>query len=404
MKFMNDKGNVAVITALCMPLMIGGAGLGVETGYWYYEQLHLQQAADAAAYAAALEHYQGNTTEMLSSATAAAEANSYDADTDTIVMANPSASFAGNQRTVDITLTRTIPRAFTAIFNDAPIQMAVKATAKYEPNSDACLLALDKAAANAIWIHGNASMNISGCVVSANSLSDTAITAAGSSNSSVPCMSTAGDVSLNSNVHFTACTEAATGQLPVADPYAGITIPSPSASCTAWSGKAHTAGTYSAGCNTNGIKINNTGHTLAAGTYIFDGVNVQINGGGGLSSLTGGVTLVFVNGATVTMNGNADIQLAAPTTGPYAGMLYMGDRTGTPTKSTFNGTATSRMYGTAYFPNDNVEFAGNFSGFNGCTQIVAKTIEWTGNSNLSVDCSAYGMGKIQVGTRPYLVG
>ena len=40
----------------------------------------------------------------------------------------------------------------------------------------------------------------------------------------------------------------------------------------------------------------------------------------------------------------------------------------------------------------NVLYAGNFSGFNGCTQVVASTIEWTGNTNLAVDCSAQGMG------------
>jgi hypothetical protein len=84
--------------------------------------------------------------------------------------------------------------------------------------------------------------------------------------------------------------------------------------------------------------------------------------------------------------------------------LMMGDRTGSATSMSFTGDPSSTMTGTIYFPNDNVVYAGNFSGFNGCTQVVANTIEWTGNTNLAVDCTAYGMGPIQVGGRPYLVG
>ena len=36
MKFWDNKGNIAVMASLTMPIIVGGAGLGVETGYWYY--------------------------------------------------------------------------------------------------------------------------------------------------------------------------------------------------------------------------------------------------------------------------------------------------------------------------------------------------------------------------------
>ncbi|HEX6860817.1 MAG TPA: pilus assembly protein TadG-related protein [Caulobacteraceae bacterium] len=401
MKFMNNKGNVAVITALSMPILIGGAGLGVETGYWYYEQLHLQQAADAAAYAAALEHYQGNTSEMLSSATAAAQANSYTSTTDTIAMANPSATYPSDQRTVDVTLTRDIPRAFTAIFNDTPIHVIVKATAKYEPSSTACMLAMSKSASNALSVAGNAGVNVSGCILSSNSLSPSAVNTQGSASVTVPCISSAGGATLNSGTHLTECDSALTGQIPVADPYKDVPLPTPG-TCKNWENNAqHTPGTYCA----SGISMNGRNHTFAAGTYIFNGTDVTVNGGNGAGmTCTGGCTFVFLNGGTISMNGTPTINIQAPTTGTYAGMLFMGDRTGTPETNTFNGDAASKMTGTIYFPNDDVQYNGNFSGFNGCTQVVANTIQWSGNTSVSVDCTAYGMGKIQVGGRPYLVG
>ena len=47
------SGNVAVMTALALPVLLGAAGLGVETSYWYVTQRAMQNAADSAAVAAA---------------------------------------------------------------------------------------------------------------------------------------------------------------------------------------------------------------------------------------------------------------------------------------------------------------------------------------------------------------
>lgn len=400
MKFWkNRKGNIAVLAALTMPVVVGGAGLGVETGYWYYTQLKLQQAADAAVYAAVLELHEGNTSEMQSSATAAATLNGYTSATDTISMVTPSATYPSDARTVDVSMTRSVTRGFSAIFNNAPIVLHVKATAKYDPSSNACLLALSKSSANSVWIHGNGGMTISGCVVSSNSVSASSVTAAGSATTSMPCITTAGGVSLNANVSLTSCTSAMTNLPPVADPYASLPLPTPG-TCQNWNGHSHTPGTY---CD-NTINITGQTDTLAPGTYIFSGTHISVAGGqnGGITG--SGVTLVFLNGAYIEMTGNPPINLTAPTTGTYSGMLFMGSRTPSGHTYVFAGTGTSAMTGTIYFPADPIQYAGNFSGFNGCTQVVAYTIEWTGNTNLSVDCTAYGMGPIVVAGRPYLLG
>jgi len=49
MKFWDNKGNIAVMASLTMPIVIGAAGLGVETRSRHSPQRHLQQAADAPA-------------------------------------------------------------------------------------------------------------------------------------------------------------------------------------------------------------------------------------------------------------------------------------------------------------------------------------------------------------------
>ena len=63
-----EKGNIAIATAIMMPLLVGGAGFGVETAYWFYQDSQLQQASDKAVYTAAIEKRAGSTTQKILSA------------------------------------------------------------------------------------------------------------------------------------------------------------------------------------------------------------------------------------------------------------------------------------------------------------------------------------------------
>jgi type II secretory pathway pseudopilin PulG len=47
------RGNIAIMTALAMPVLIGSTGLAVEVGFWYHQMQAMQSAADSAAVAAA---------------------------------------------------------------------------------------------------------------------------------------------------------------------------------------------------------------------------------------------------------------------------------------------------------------------------------------------------------------
>ena len=49
----DNRGNIAIITALSLPVLVGTMGLGGEVGFWYYRQQAMQSAADSAAVAAA---------------------------------------------------------------------------------------------------------------------------------------------------------------------------------------------------------------------------------------------------------------------------------------------------------------------------------------------------------------
>jgi hypothetical protein len=94
--------------------------------------------------------------------------------------------------------------------------------------------------------------------------------------------------------------------------------------------------------------------------------------------------------STIDWNGGATENFKAPTTGTYAGMLIMGDRTNTAIQ-TFNGNNTSMLTGAIYFKKAAVKYNGNYSGLNGCLYVVGDTVEWTGNTSINVDCTAQGM-------------
>jgi hypothetical protein len=391
----NREGNIAVMTALLLPVLVGGAGLGIETGYWYYEELRLQQAADAAAYAAALEQRAGSTEDAAQSeAERMAAANGFDADNGALSLAS---SFSDEDKVhrVEARLTQSIPRLFSAAFSDKPITLKVKATAAYATAKNACILALDKSASPGITFSGNAKAEMDGCVIMSDSLASQSILFDGNSNVSAPCIIAVGGYVKKGNASFAVsqCKSVQTGQPPAGDPYSTISYPF----CYTYLTSGVLPGCY------NSLTVNaNSTVNFSSGTYVIDGGTFRINAN---AKVTGsGVTFVLLNGATVDFNGNATIQLSAPTSGDYKGMLFMGSRTSTlGGMSSFNGNASSYLTGVLYFPRQDISYSGNFSGNNGCTQIVANTISWTGNTRFSVDCSAEGLEPVQVGASVYLV-
>jgi hypothetical protein len=119
-----------------------------------------------------------------------------------------------------------------------------------------------------------------------------------------------------------------------------------------------------------------------------------------------GVTIVFTSStgshyATVSINGGANMNLTAPTTGPTAGIVFFGDRNAPiGTVYSFEGGATQVLQGALYLPRGDVSFAGGANTTTGCTKMIGYTVKFTGNSNFAIDCSGFGTKPIgQVFTR-----
>lgn len=402
---MDDKGNVAIVVALCLPLIVGGAAYGVEVGYWRYDQVRLQQAADAAAYAGAVVKRAGgsqiSTQTVTDAASAAAATNGFVSGSDTITLNLPSSATPSDANSVEAVVSRTEPPIFTAYIRcfvsnwrnsscaNATTVVTASATASYSDADNACILALSPTASAAANFAGNSTLTLDACTVMSNSLASNAINVQGSATVTVPCMYATGGASLGGTLDLTTCGAVKTDQPPVADPYASLAMPTVSGSCT----NPGNSGTLDPG-NYCKMDLKNT-VTLNPGVYVINGGSLTINAN---AAVTGsGVTFYLVNGATLKMNGNSDVQLSAPTTGAYSGILFIDDRSNT-NGMTMNGDSLSTMTGVIYAPDASVSYIGNFGGVNGCTQIVAQTVSWSGNAKFSDNCSSAGMSPVQVGS------
>ncbi|RRH94808.1 hypothetical protein EH240_26340 [Mesorhizobium tamadayense] len=383
-----EGGNVAIIFALALPIVVGGAGLGVETSYWYYSSLKLQATADAAAYAGALEKIAGSDTAAITTA-ATQSATENGLGTGTIVVHTPPTSGPNvANKAVEVILNQNLDRMFTSIFTQTKVPEQARAVALITDGAYACNTAFNLSAAQAVSISGNTSLKQIGCVINANSNANDAIKVQGSATLQTDCLIAVGGVSLGTTPTMV-CKAPITQALPAADPYADLPSPAASSQCSKVNG-SKTSQTLQAGTYCNGMDLKGN-VTLSPGVYVVQG-NLKINAGAVVSGT--GVTIFMAGSNTVSMNGNATVTLSAQTSGTYSGVLFYGDRTGTSAQSTFNGTADSLLTGAIYFPKQQVSYLGNFSGTGGCTQVLADTIQWSGSTTIKQDCTSLGMKNI----------
>lgn len=402
----NNSANVAIMTALLMPLLVAGAGFGAEAALWYHQGIKLQQTADKSVFAAAIDLRAGaNSDTIKSTALEIAAANGFTpqksttnptgpswtaagiAGADNLIVSNPprSGAYAGNPNAIQVALQKFIPLSFSAMFINAPIEENANAVALIQTAGNACVLALSTTASGSVSIGGNASLNLTGCNINSNSTASNAVSTSGSANLSVDCIVVVGGVSLSSGSTTQQCANTVTNTSAVADPYASLPVPTSSTTRPNSNGANLQPGVYPNGLNLSGTK------TLQPGVYIITGGSVSVDAN---ANITGsGVTIYVGNGVNVSMNANGFVNLSAPTSGVYSGVLFFGARDGTGSVS-MNGTAASLLTGAIYFPNQNLSYNGNFSGNGGCMRVVAKTVSWSGNASIAQDCSAFGIANI----------
>jgi Flp pilus assembly protein TadG len=398
------SGATALVTGLLLTVVLGFVAFGVDMGGAYAARRAAQNAADSAAFSGAAGLMAGatNTTDQ-SRAVAARYGLAHGAGGVTVSVNTPptSGTHTTSPGAVEVIITRPLQRFFSGVFSKQAATIRARAVAVAGSAGEGCVVAFNPTAHAAVLLNGQPNINLAGCSLYANSIANDALSLNGQAILTAKSVELVGGSFTNGQAKIIGPIH--TGVAPMADPYADVAVPT-YAGCN-WNGQPINGGvtkrfTPVGGAPfvfCGGLTINSSANvTFDPGVYIIDGGTLIINGGAVIRGT--GVTFVLTGRsgtyATVTINGNADIQLSAPTSGPTAGLVFFQDRRA-PTggyPNIFNGGSAQVFTGALYFPKQGVRFNGGTSlTSGGCTQILADQIDFNGNARVGINCAGAGV-------------
>ena len=398
----DKSGNYVMITALMAPVLLGGAGLATEGGLWYYVHQSVQGAADSSALSAAnmasLNAVRSPTTQARS---VAATYGYVDGTAGAVVTVNrppATGAYTGNNQAIEVIVTTQQPRLLSAIFANGAVTLSGRAVALPGNAGTGCVLSLNPAASGGVTSKGTSGITLNQCSVYDDSSDGSALVNGGSATIDALSVNVVGQISGGSGITTTQGVHV--GISPISDPYADVVMPTPGA-CDYNNKTYKNTVTIDPGVYCNGIQLNaGAVVTMNPGIYFIDRGSLQMAGGATLQG--DGVTIILTsstgnNYADVTINGGAHLAITAPTTGPTAGIAIFGDRS-MPTGTTFkfNGGDNQVLGGAVYVPHGTLQYAGGNNANTNCTQVIADTVTFVGNSLLKINCS--GSGTRPIGT------
>jgi hypothetical protein len=389
-------GAVAILVGIMAPVLVGSMGLGSEVGYWYLTQSRVQNAADAAAHGAAARKKAGDEGDALN---AIAEYIVYAADgTDgsTVLVNDPPASgdFAGNSGAVEVIVTETVPRWFSALYSSEPVPISGRAVGLAEADGSGCVLALSETAQGAITVSGSSESTLSLCDMISNAAGVSFQMQGQGSSVSANCVQTVGVAVITDNLTVN-CETLREHAAAVPDPFADVEEPAMTGACRSGNvgqnnqttsvtpTDSHASGMPSRRyCN--GLNVRGTVN-FAPGLYLVEGGEFRVNSNAVLNGE--GVVFYLAPGVEFRFNGTANINFSAPTSGVYAGLIIFGSRDSTGLSHLINGNLGSKLDGAVYAANSLLTLSGSAAtSADSCTHIVASTVEFTGSGTIDINC------------------
>jgi Flp pilus assembly protein TadG len=405
----DNGGATAVIGAILFPVVVGGLGLGAETGYWYLTQRKLQHVADVSAHAAGARLRADDTIEQITAAARhVARESGYKGSPELFVNTAYTHEKYPGKKLVEVVASETQPRLFSAVvagFFSSDPEMTVTMNARavgmidHSAGTVACVLALSPTAPGAVKVDGSSSVDLEGCDVASNSNASDALHV--TSSLKTGCAYSVGGA-VTPALTLTVCPDVKVNAPIVRDPYAAVAEPSPAGIPCEASDKvgkpneptlvtpvhAHASGLkamrFCTGLDAKGPV------TFGPGLYIIEGDFKMTSSNLG-SQLSGtGAVFYFTKTGRLQLAG-AVTNFAAPTSGPLSGLLFFASRS-TPAATThqLGGNPLSTMNGAIYAPTSAIQVAGNAKATGGCTQVIGRTVNITGNSTLQSSCAGAG--------------
>lgn len=403
----SERGQVLVLIVLALVGLIGITALVIDGGNAFLDQRKAQNAADSAALASALARIRGEN--FVLKAYESAAVNGYDNDhiTNSIFVFSPpmDGEHKDNIEYIQVIITSHVKTYFAGVVGRDYIDNRVSAVSRTKTQELTELLkgyAVVSLAPTSncenrksFWIHGEATLDITGGGVFVNSDNpDCAFIEQGS-----------GSIRIRDGYPITIVGGAQIQKPQLLTPYppdtGAIQLPYPPPFFLP-----------KVGCNKEAKIDEDTGNSMSAGSWDDDfpppGVNtldkgiycVQdffINGGDHLS----GSNVTIVVDGELRWNGNATIELSAPKKGALAGLLiYL--PINNHNKVVLNGDADSSIKGTILAPGATIHINGNDSSSGFHSQIIGYRVDVDGQSNVVIkyideqNYDSYNMPEIEL--------
>ncbi|HEY4381533.1 MAG TPA: Tad domain-containing protein, partial [Acidobacteriaceae bacterium] len=178
-KLVSDRGQVTILAALCMTVVLGFVGFAVDVGTLTHARREMQTAADAGAMAGAAEFAYGGVGAATTSAKAATALNGFTDGTSGVTVAVNSpptyGSFAGQTNYVEVIVQQNQPTFFMKLFNPNQVNVGARAVAYNGATNTNCIYVLDPTADSAMDLQGSFDVSAPACGVIVNSNSPSAL-------------------------------------------------------------------------------------------------------------------------------------------------------------------------------------------------------------------------------------
>lgn len=401
------RGATAVVVAICLVPLIGVMAFAIDGGLLMAQRRQVQAAADASAHAAACTLYTNNSTDngldprglARAAALAFASANGYSNDgTRSVVTVNippTSGTFSGRSSYAEVLVTYNQDKAFSAIWRSGSLAVRARTvarglTAQAVPYSTASILLLDPSASGSLSVAGSAKVVVESSI-QVNSSNASAVTAtnAGTISAKSPTPNPAPQINVvgqsTTNSGGAINIRVAGGAPAVSNPMSSVAAPNPTTLTTqSFNSPGYGSATLNPGVYNGGLTFGNgMSITLNPGIYYMKGGNFTVANG---VTLNGSGVMIYMDngGGQFNFQGGGVINMSAPTSGPYAGIVMFQDPNSSKSVSIANGSTTA-ITGTVYAAGATVSIAGGAQNSQYGSQFIVKNLNLSNNASININ-------------------
>lgn len=380
-KLSRQEGQQLIQLALLLPILFAALGLVVDVGLAYVRHQKVQGSADAAASAAAMVLYDKGRNVAMSTALYYAAQQGYDNDgvNNTVQVFNPpnSGAYAGNAQYIQVKIQDNVSPYFASLLWDGQFHVRSTAVAGWSlTGMGAPVIVLEENACQTLRMTGSTILRVLEGNIHVNSHCSDAVRIVGSAmiTTQTPMTIVGGFSAVGSIVVNPA---PITGAAVLPDPLRNLPAPDfdayPVQHGTASKPQTyHITGSKSVtldpGVYYGGIKATgSTSLTLNPGVYIMAGGGFVMTGS---SSIQGDGVMIYVSedpdkpsgdgqAGPMDFAGSGTVNLSAPETGTYAGILYFQDRDNTEGAHFTGSSVVGGLNGIIYIANGELTMTGS---------------------------------------------